>query len=97
MEKSDLEDIIKSLSTDGIGSSRRTVTFYTGARGAELFNHEFEVRNAVDKLGWLIEKKRITKEQAHNLENMLTSPDWENFNLAIEFIKIFSDGTNISS
>ena len=80
--------------TDGLGSGRQVIV-RTGQKGAEMFNHHMELDNALDMLDWLLEKKAVTKQEKESLTTMLKSPDWENFYLAIDIIKIRQYGAKI--
>lgn len=97
--KTFLESFNNQLNTDGIASGRAVVV-YTGIRGAQMIHHTYEVTNALDMLDWLFMKKSITLAEKESLSKMLTSSDYENFNVAIELIKIrqfkaINNGTKI--
>lgn len=74
--------------TDGISTRLDRVTLYTGKLGMEEFEHLLQKRNAVDMLQWMVDEKKITSEKRDNLVAMLNSDDWENFNLAMNIIRI---------
>lgn len=73
----------ESFATDGIASQGRQIHLYTGAQGAEMISHAFAVRNAVDYVEWMEQKKKVDSDVAKNLTLMLQSEDIENFNIAI--------------
>jgi hypothetical protein len=56
---------------------------YTGANGMDMISHEFAVRNSLDYADFLQEVGKITKEEFNNIKAMLTSPDKENFEVAV--------------
>ena len=73
----------ESFVTDGIAAQGKQIHLYTGAYGAEMISHAFAVRNAVDYVEWMEEKKKVDSDVAKNLTLMLQSEDIENFNIAI--------------
>jgi hypothetical protein len=79
MSWEDLEDLI----TDGMAAQGKQIHLYTGIDGFEMISHAFAVENSVGFVRWMEGKKKIDSDTAKNLISMLTSPDTENFNLAI--------------
>lgn len=73
----------ESFVTDGIASQGRQIHLYTGVHGAEMLSHTFAVRNAVDYVEWMEQKKKVDSDVAKNLTSMLQSEDIENFNIAL--------------
>lgn len=74
---------LETLMTDGIAPQGRNIHIYTGQSGYQMISHAYAVNNAVGFVEWMEERKKIDSDTAKNLKSMLTSPDTENFNLAI--------------
>jgi hypothetical protein len=69
----------------------RTWNIWTGTAGMEriddVIREEFELRNMLDYLDFLLEKKKLISEEADSLKSMIKSPDKGNRVLAIEILK----------
>ena len=69
----------------------REFNVWTGTAGMEriddAFKEEIELRNMLDYLDFLLEKQKLTREEADSLESMINSPDKGNRVLAIEILK----------
>ncbi len=74
---------LESLMTDGIAPQGRQMSIMTGMHGGALINHALAVRNSIDYVEWMAEKKKIESDVAETLKNMLMSEDIDNFNIAI--------------
>lgn len=74
---------LETLMTDGIAPQGRNIHIYTGQSGYQMISHAYAVNNAIGFVEWMEERKKIDSDTAKNLKSMLTSPDTENFNLAI--------------
>jgi hypothetical protein len=79
----------------------RTYKMYTGSAGMERIDdairEELETRNILDYLDFLVEKTKLTSEEADSLENMINSPDKSNRVVAVEILKNRYDYGNIIS
>lgn len=73
----------ESFATDGIAAQGKQIHLYTGSHGTEMISHAFAVRNAVDYVEWMEQKKKVDSDTAKNLTSMLQSEDIENFNIAL--------------
>ena len=74
---------LESLLTDGIAVQGRNINIMTGTKGMDMIYHKIAVSNAVGYVEWMLEEKKIEKDVAKNLINMLQSEDIDNFNIAI--------------
>jgi hypothetical protein len=74
---------LESFMTDGIAVQGRQVNIMTGQAGMDMIYHSIAVSNAVDYVEWMLEEKKIEKDVAKSLFNMLESEDKDNFNIAI--------------
>jgi|JI10StandDraft_1071094.scaffolds.fasta_scaffold56162_4 hypothetical protein len=61
---------------------QRERVLYTGKEGMENIHYVFEISNAREQVVFLKEKKAIMEEEAQRLEDMISSKDRENFELA---------------
>lgn len=80
---------LQSLLTDGI-----TLMIKFDQRLSKI-NHEFEIRNALDKIEWLLEKKIISNTESDTLKDLINSKDHENFYFGLELINIKSINNDI--
>lgn len=74
---------LETLMTDGMAPQGKHIHIYTGQSGFQMISHAYAVNNSVGFVEWMEEKKKIDSDTAKNLISMLTSPDTENFNIAI--------------
>jgi hypothetical protein len=65
------------------GIPEKTFLTYGSGQGVDIISHAFAVRNSVDYADYLQEVGKITKEEFNNIKAMLTSPDKENFEVAV--------------
>ena len=75
---------MKVLNTSNItGIPERQIHMYTGANGMDMISHAFAVRGSIDYAETLKDLHKITEEEFNNIKAMLTSPDKENFEVAV--------------
>lgn len=61
------------------------------------FDHRMFSINLKDMLDRLLEKKAVTTTEHQTLNSMISSPDMEDFYLALSIIKVKKDGIKIQS
>ena len=59
------------------------LTYGSGQGVVDIISYAFAVRNSLDYADFLQEVGKITKEEFNNIKAMLTSPDKENFEVAV--------------
>lgn len=74
---------LESFLTDGIAVQGRNINIMTGTKGMDIIYHSIAVNNAVGYVEWMLEEKKIEKDAADSLINMLQSEDRDNFNIAM--------------
>jgi uncharacterized protein YqgQ len=76
--KFDIQEFMKMFHVELKPEDKREFMFYTGQRGAEMFEHTFEVMMHESSLKDLFSKNIINQSEFLKLNQMLTSSDWEN-------------------
>lgn len=52
---------------------------------------DLQIRNTLSLLEWLRDVDRVTEDEYETIHNMINSSDLDNFNVAMEIIKIKKD------
>jgi hypothetical protein len=83
-----LEDFRKALEALAVNRPpERQLVLYTGIEGMRNIDYAFGAAKALEEVAFLKEKKVLTEAEGQRLEDMITSSDHENFEIAKSVIQ----------
>lgn len=72
------------------GDANRDIVMYTGIAGMTAFTKSMDLHNNCDFASFLKDKGKITEDECTRLIQMMTSPDEENYTVAVAILSVKS-------